>query len=331
MKTQIYLPLTLLVLLAGVWGGYRWLHPVAVTDDELKTLIYSHEDLTYGVNLLRQQSEKQMRATIETAEKQGNSPKDIAVLKRMEDLRKATDELFKVMAKPTELLQTHLKTNDYENEKDAAVRLDKYLAAMKKVSAAPAQQEAQKVYAQIKTYQELVQKETGLIDSLTLTNANRQPLTAAEFEDLYFNTHSILLMNNLRRMEVNIAELEYKAMQHLAKQVGELTIKFDQIKAFITAESDEIEEGETFKARMFLVATASNIKPRMAVSQGEVTVGEDGIGKVRFKVPDLPDNAFDKNGLAKGEWQGSITLKKADGNDTTFKFRETYFIRRQDK
>jgi hypothetical protein len=331
MKTQIYLPLTLLVLLAGVWGGYRWLHPVAVTDDELKTLIYSEEDLIYGVNLLRYQTKREMERAMANTEKQGNSPKDLAVLKRMEDLRKATDELFKVLYKPTELLQAQLMPKDYEYEKDEAIRLDKCLAAMKKVSAAPAQKEAQQLYTQIKTYQELIKKETGLTDSLTLTDANRQPLTAAEFEDLYFNTHSILVLNNLRRIGVNVAELEYKAIQHLAKQVGGVFIKFDQIKAFITAESDEIYEGEPFRAKMFLVATASNIKPRMAVSEGEVTVGEDGIGRVRFKVPDLPDNAFDKNGLAKREWQGSITIKKADGNDTTFKFRETYFIRKQDK
>jgi hypothetical protein len=141
MKTQIYLPLALLVLLAGVWGGYRWLYPIAVTDDE---------DLRYGVNLLRKQTEKEIYGAMANTEKQGNSPKDLAVLKRMEDLRKATDELFKVLYKPTELLQAQLTPKDYEYEKDEAIRLDKCLAAMKKVSAAPAQKEAQQLYAQIK-------------------------------------------------------------------------------------------------------------------------------------------------------------------------------------
>jgi hypothetical protein len=337
MKKSIYFPLTLLVAVTVAFSAYNISQPIAITDQDLKILVFGQEDLQYSVDVMQKNTHRTIQGMAALVEKQGDSPDDVDKLKQAEDIKKQTEEVYQHINSMYKIIHRNGRSEEeYEKKMEEVAnlsqeaRLNKYVQNCRKSLSYGITKnlEINKLYQKIQTFQTLVKEKTGIVDSLTLADLYKKPLSFEEFEDLNFNTNVIMALSNLSRIEANIAELESKAVTHFEGKIGGVIIKFDTIEAFISAEDDEIFEGETYRAKMFIAATSRQIKPRMRVSQGEVVVGENGIGKVTFVVPAVADKDFDKNGLARRKWQGAITIKKADGNDSTFKFDQEYFIKK---
>jgi hypothetical protein len=286
---------------------------------------------------MRKNTDRTLKGMAELVEKQGNAPNDVEKLKQAEDIKKQADNIYAQFDALYKILHRNGRSEkEFEQQMEEVanlsheVRLDKYVRNGSKSLSYNIYKNLniKDLYQKIQAFQNLVKEKTGIVDSLTLADLHKKPLSAAEFEDLNFNTNVIMALSNLSRIEANIAELEGKAVSHFEGKIGGVVIKFDTIEAFISAEDDEIFEGETFRAKMFIAATSRQIKPRMTVSQGTVEVGENGIGKVSFVVPPVSDKEFGNNKVVKRKWQGAITIKKADGGDTTFKFDQEYFIKK---
>jgi hypothetical protein len=338
MKKSIYFPLTLLVAVTVAFSAYNFvLQPIVITDQDLKILVFGQEDLQYSVAVMRENTHRTIQSMQMLVEKQGNVPSDIDKLKQAEDIKKQGMEIYEQMEDMYQIVHRNGQSKEEfdKNMEEVAklsqeARLDKYVQNGSKLLnyGVTKNLNINKLYQKIQAFQTLVKEKTGIVDSLTLADFHKKPLSVEEFEDLNFNTNMIMALSNLLRIEANIAELESKAISHFEGKIGEVVIKFDNISAFISMEDDELIEGQTLRAKMFIAATAKNLKPTMRVSQGDVVVDENGIGTVTFVVPKVADKDFDKNGLAKRKWQGAITIKKADGRDTTFKFDQEYFIKK---
>jgi hypothetical protein len=338
MKKSIYFPLALLVAVTVAFSAYNFvIQPIAITDQDLKILVFGQEDLQYSVDIMRKNTDRTIKGMAELVEKQGNSPDDVEKLKQAEGIKKQAEEVYDLLNETRSkggFGEMYEKINSQycgfeppeivEQNMNSIARIGSKQMSNSKIKA----MNIKDLYQKIQNFQNLVKEKTGIVDSLTLADLHKKPLSAAEFEDLNFNTNMIMALSNLSRIEANIAELEGKAVSHFEGKMGGVIIKFDTIEAFISAEDDEIFEGETFRAKMFIAATSRQIKPRMTVSQGEVVVGENGIGKVSFVVPPVSDKEFGNNKVVKRKWQGAITIKKADGGDTTFKFDQEYFIKK---
>jgi hypothetical protein len=330
MKKSIYFPLALLVAITIAFSAYNISQPIAITDQDLKILVFGQEDLQYSVAVMQKNTDRTLRGMAELVEKQGNNPNDVEKMEQAEDIKKQAEDVYEVSSKMREILFSYCRPSVTDTTSIPEEYTKKWIDKGKvTVSNSTIKSlEINKLYQKIQVFQTLVKEKTGIVDSLTLADLHKKPLRVEEFEDLNFNTNMIMALSNLSRIEANIAELESKAVTHFEGKIGSVVIKFDTIEAFISAEDDEIFEGETFRAKMFIAATSRQIKPRMTVSNGEVVVGENGIGKVTFVVPAVSDKEFGKNKVVKRKWQGAITIKKGDGRDTTFKFDQEYFIKK---
>ena len=338
MKKSIYFPLALLVAVTVAFSAYNFvIQPIAITDQDLKILVFGQEDLQYSVDVMQKNTERTLRGMADLVEKQGNMPSDVEKLEQAEKIKKQAKEVYEHINSMYKIIHRNGRSEEeFEKNMEAVanlsqeVRLTKYVQnGSKSLSYGIAKNlEINNLYQEIQAFQTLVKEKTGIVDSLSLADLHKKPLSFEEFEDLNFNTNVLMALSNLSRIEANIAELESKAVTHFEGKIGGVVIKFDTIEAFISAEDDEIFEGETFRAKMFIAATSRNLKPRMTVSQGEVVVGENGIGKVSFVVPAVSDKEFGQNKVVKRKWHGAITIKKADGRDTTFKFEQEYFIKK---
>jgi hypothetical protein len=337
MKKSIYFPLTLLVAVTVAFSAYNISQPIAITDQDLKILVFGQEDLQYSVDIMRKNTDRTLKGMAELVEKQGNSPDDVEKLKQAEEIKKQADNIYAQFEALYKIFYRNGRSEkEFEQQMEEVANLspeaclEKYVKNGSKSLSYEVYKNLniKDLYQKIQAFQNLVKEKTGIVDSLTLADLHKKPLSFEEFEDLNFNTNVIMALSNLSRIEANIAELESKAVTHFEGKIGGVIIKFDTIEAFISAEDDEIFEGETYRAKMFIAATSRQIKPRMTVSQGEVVVGENGIGKVTFVVPAVSDKEFGKNNVVKRKWQGAITIKKADGMDSTFKFDQEYFIKK---
>lgn len=127
----------------------------------------------------------------------------------------------------------------------------------------------------------------------------------------------------LSNLESEVMRQETIAMANLQQLVGATNIQFDQIGAFYSAESQVVANGTKYKAKMFLSATSSAITPSMKLNGSTIKVTK-GMGEIEIMAR---ATNFDKDGLSKQTWNGSITINNK-GTDTTFTVKGEYTVSR---
>jgi hypothetical protein len=76
---------------------------------------------------------------------------------------------------------------------------------------------------------------------------------------------------------------------------------------------------------MFIEESNNHIRPKMQISEGEIEVRGD-VGSIEIK--NVKAQNYNSEGKATKTLTGKITIKKADGMDSTFKFDQEYFIKK---
>lgn len=306
-----------------------------VSNTILDKFVFIDESLKYSVNVTRKTTEKQIEGGKAAAEKQGNSARDLALIALAENVKKKTDEVLSQVNKSREELIKRTggmdEKGDYVGKKD-----DNEVMAYMIGAEGTKSGEAYKMQQYLNKYvKDIANLDTGLrdLDVPIALDAKDMPMYAKDNEQkgkdfakiTFESTPLVAALAILSDIESKVSRVEAKAIERIVSRIGGVVIKFDQIKAMASAESKVVAAGTKYKAKMFITASSSQIKPRMSVSQGSVKVNGNE-GEVEFTAPALENSAYDAAGLAKREWQGSITIKKADGQDTTFKFKEEYFV-----
>ncbi len=142
-----------------------------------------------------------------------------------------------------------------------------------------------------------------------------------EWEHINFqNTPMVAALAVLSQLENDIVKVETSAINVMQQKIGDFQIKFDKVQAMASAESNVVAAGTKYKARMFISATSTSIKPSMRSSAGGVSVDGEGVGVLEFTASGGTVEG------AKKTWQGSITIKNSAGKDTTLTVKQEYTV-----
>ena len=153
-----------------------------------------------------------------------------------------------------------------------------------------------------------------------------------KFLSLAFDhTPMIAALAYLTEKQSKIAAYEKEILEQLKGMVGASDFKFDEIFAAYKAESSVVAAGTKYKAQMFISATSSAIVPTMKWGQGKKASNDipaakivDGLGSIEFTAG---GGGYDKEGKAKRNWTGEISLKHPlTGKDTTFTLNAEYIV-----
>jgi len=147
-----------------------------------------------------------------------------------------------------------------------------------------------------------------------------------DFPTLNFaETPMIAAMAVLSTKQAEVLNLESRALEGLAEQVGAKDLKFDNVTAMVRPTSKVVAAGTKYEADMFLAASSKAITPTMMQDGRSIPVdAASKIGKVSFTAT---PGAYDKDGNAKKTWKGKISFN-FKGKDTTFDVTEEYIVAR---
>ncbi len=145
-----------------------------------------------------------------------------------------------------------------------------------------------------------------------------------DFAEVNFQaTPMVAALAVISQKQSDIARYEAEALKKLAGDIdANIVIKVDVIRAMVRPEARSVAAGTSYKAEMFLAATASGITPSMTLNNKSIPVAA-GTGKVEFKAS---ANNYDSEGKSKQTWKGGITFKTASGRDTTVVVTEEYTV-----
>jgi gliding motility-associated protein GldM len=306
-----------------------------VSNTILDKFVFIDESLQYSVEITRKNTEKQIEGGKLLVEKQGNTPKDVALLKKAEDVKARTEAVYGYLNKIRTDLITMTGGKDEKGKYVGAKNDGEVMTLMLGDVSKGLPGEAKKMKETLNNYA----KEISLMDS-SLKDIEPIALDAKDmalYRDdseqkgkdfgliTFDQTPTVAALAIISDLESKVSRIETKAIDKIISKIGGVEIKFDKIIAMASAESQTVAAGTKYRAKMFISASSTQIKPIMRSSQGSVNVKGD-VGELEFTAPSATD--YDDRGLAKRKWQGTITIKKATGEDTTFKFDQEYFIAR---
>jgi hypothetical protein len=139
---------------------------------------------------------------------------------------------------------------------------------------------------------------------------------------------SIQLMN-LSCLQWRISKLERSVLERMSVGLDEDDYKFNRIKICVDPASTVVQEGEFYRARIFLTAIG-NVKMinDIKFENKSVAIDADGIARITFVAK---GGKFDKDGVCQKSFNGSITLGMGNGRDSVFSFTKDYKVRKKCK
>ena len=268
--------------------------------------------------------------TLASIEKQvdesGNRPKDVAVMKKAQEIRKKTSEVLSqldsyksAIVEATGGRDEDGNFNDVSNEEKVANLLLQ-----------GKNPKADDMKAMLNDYSQYLSKTSGLkFDPLALDakdnpvfakneNQNKKDFKTVTFE----HTPMSAALAQISQFQAQVVNNETTALTKLATDVGAADLKFDDIKVMVRPESKVVAAGAKYKAEMFIAASSSAVTPTMKKDGKDIKV-ENGMGIVEFTAT---PGKYDKEGLAKKTFKGEIAITKPGGGDTTYVAEVEYFV-----
>ncbi len=125
----------------------------------------------------------------------------------------------------------------------------------------------------------------------------------------------------LSQFQSDVLNIESDALGAISMRIGSGILPADKTKAVITSSSKYVVAGTKFEGEMFIAAYSSSVSPTMTFNNSPVVVGEEGVGKLEFVVPDAKD--YDDKLQAKRSVNGVINYSVGGVNktlETTFEY-----------
>jgi len=121
----------------------------------------------------------------------------------------------------------------------------------------------------------------------------------------------------LSKLEMDVLNAEYSALNKLYSSIGKDDFPFDTIAAKVVAPTSYILLGEEYNAEVFLAAFSTTQKPKMTLNEEDLNVNH-GVGNYTIK----PSN----EGIF--EYNGAIEVMKKNGETKTYPFESNYIVAR---
>ena len=286
-----------------------------------EALIHSQEDA-------KRTNEATMKAFRKQVQEEGNKKEGVAAMKKADEVREQSAKMIKVLQDLKERVRkevagvdplTGLLVNAAEETKLEILMVGANESGL-----------GWKLEKDLKEYTASVSKTSGVsLDQLpVLAESNEKnelykndPIQRnKKFADANFaQTPAAAALAVLTHRQSEVLRTEGIILKKLGAEISGDVIKFDKISATSSVESNMVASGDKFKAKMFIFAGASNLKPRMTVNGSAINVDKDGMGEIVIPV---------SGGTEAGEersWAGNITFA-VKGKDTTFKCEGKYKV-----
>jgi len=307
-----------------------------VSNAVLEKFVFIDRSLQNSLQISRTNASFSIEGIKGSVEKNGNRADDKLVLDRANEVKRLTDEMIKELATIRKDIEDKTGGYDELGNKVESKDYDKInLYMLGKGEGGDGH--AYKVRPKLNKFlEDIIKLDTAFEKEFKdLKPFCKDPKDIKEFandpnqkdknwERMSFeNTPTVAALAVMSQINNEVAKVETKAIDILAKRVGATMIKFDKIMAKVTAESRFVAAGTKYKAQMFIAATSSTLSPKMTSTAGGVKVDQaTGVGEVEFTAT---GGAFDKEGKVKKTWKGSITIAN-NGKDTTFSVEEEYTV-----
>lgn len=268
--------------------------------------------------------------TMASIEKQvdesGNRPKDVAVMKKAQEIRKKTSEvLSQLEVYKSEIVDATGGKDEDGNYVDVSneEKVANLLLKGKKAK-------ADEMKELLNGYSVYLSDASGVKFAPLAMDAKDNPVFAKnknqnkkDFKTVTFaQTPMAAALAQISQFEAQIVNNETEALTKLAADVGAADLKFDDIKVMVRPESKIVAAGAKYKAEMFIAASSSAVTPTMKRDGKDIKV-ENGMGIIEFTAS---PGKYDKEGLAKKSFKGEIKITKPGGGDTTYIADIEYFV-----
>jgi hypothetical protein len=265
---------------------------------DLESVMMQNLAVEKGIEATRQNTEKHLKESIEGIEKQGNTPKDVIIGNRIKYIYEITDSTLNVLDNMINDGETSKLNNKISISNENLVFIYSSGSDMPKI------------IAQIDTFKR------DLCVTIIPNIDNKS----------HFYPFSKQAMLNYKN---SFARLQNQGT--LITNMCMMTIKFDRIFAMASQKSWVLNVGDIYEAKMFmrtteLEATRYFMQYRMKVSEGIVNVRKD-VGEIEIK--NVKAQNYNSEGKSTKTLTGKITIKKADGSDTTFTLSTSYTVKKK--
>lgn len=301
-----------------------------VSNTVLDKFVFIDESLKQSVQQTLENNGKILSGIEATVEKNGSRSRDVAVMEKAKKARELTSNLLNFLGEIRDnVIEVSGGVNPETGEYNGAKDYDKQM----NYTLGPEGSKSGVAYELQRRMNDFAQQMSALHDSLNLDplakDAKDIPIFARnpdqrtkDFAQLNFgNTPTVAALAILSQMKAEIANVESKVLETLAKDVGADQLRFDKIVAVVKPKSQIVAAGTKYEAEMFIAASSSNATPRMTYNGAPIKV-VDGSGMVEFVA--TPGD-YDAEGNAKKKWVGTITIPTPFG-DSTFKVEEEYIV-----
>ncbi len=301
-----------------------------VSNTVLQKFIFIDQSLRESVNSTRDQNNVRLQAIQAQVEKKGNKPRDKDVLKRAKEAHELTNEMLSYLSQMRETIIEKSGGKDPETgELKGAKDYDKQMA----YTLGPEGSKSGAAYELENKLNGFVDEMSSLHDSLSFGKLAKPASEIDEFKNdpdqkdkdfayLNFgNTPTVACLAIISQFQSQVANLEAKALEELAKDVGAAELRFDKIIPVVSPESRIVAAGTKYKAEMFMAASSSTTKPTMTYNGKPIKV-EDGKGMIEFVAN---ASSYDKENKSTQTWKGEITIQTPLG-DTTLKVEEEFIV-----
>lgn len=139
-----------------------------------------------------------------------------------------------------------------------------------------------------------------------------------------FGTSAGAGLATISQLQADIINLEIKALDKLAASVGAADLKFDVVSLTTLPDQKVVAAGAKYRTQLFLSAASSAIVPTMT-ADGDTLDVANGRGYYEFTAK---GGQYDKEGLSKQSYIGTISVTLPGGRDTTFIDTVEYFVAR---
>jgi len=300
-----------------------------VSNTVLQKFIFIDQSLRESVNSTRTQNDVRLQAIQAQVEKKGNKASDKDVLKRAKDAHKFTSEMLSFLSEMRKNIIDKSGGEDENGTPKGAKDYDKQMA----YTLGPEGKRNGAAYELEEKLNTFVQNMSSLHDSLSFEKLAKPASEIEQFKNdpdqkdkdfAYLNfdhTPTVACLAIISQFQSQVAGVEAKALEELAKDVGAAELRFDKIIPVVSPDSRVVAAGTKYRAEMFMAASSSTTKPTMVYNGKEINV-EDGKGIIEFVAS---ASKYDKENKSKQTWKGEITIQRPIG-DTTLYIEEEFVV-----
>ena len=180
--------------------------------------------------------------------------------------------------------------------------------------------------AKIGHYSSFLQAINSSLAPIALLPQGVKPKTVDALAQVYFTDESLIgILASLAQLESEVLAFEAEALQGQSEKIAWCGGSMSPIGAYVSAESNEVAAGATYRAEMFLATTLAPKPLSMKVNGQAIPVDKFGHGEITFTAN---PSSQDRGSIARKSWVGEIKTKW-DGKDTVYKVLVPYTVIRR--